>query len=42
MTPMQVLCSRSAHDKNVLARRPQWDLYGCHSRETNEQAWKEH
>jgi len=31
MTPMQVPCSRSAHDENVLARRPQWDLQGCHS-----------
>ena len=31
MTPMQVPCSRSAHDENVLARRPQWDLHGCHS-----------
>jgi hypothetical protein len=28
---MQVPCSRSAHDKNVLARRPQWNLHGCHS-----------
>jgi hypothetical protein len=31
MTSMQVSCSRSAHDENVLARRPQWDLHGCHS-----------
>jgi hypothetical protein len=31
MTSMQVPCSRSAHDENVLARRPQWDLHGCHS-----------
>jgi len=28
---MQDPCSRSAHDQNVLARRPQWDLHGCHS-----------
>jgi hypothetical protein len=28
------LCRKwSAHDKNVLARRPQLDHYGCHSRE---------
>ena len=29
---MQVPCSRSAHDQNVLARRPQWDQHGCHSK----------
>ena len=32
MTPIQVPCSRSAHDENVLARRPQWDQHGCHSK----------
>ncbi|MGH7221165.1 MAG: hypothetical protein ACREI1_12670, partial [Nitrospiraceae bacterium] len=26
-----VPCSRSAHDRNVLARRAQLDHYGCHS-----------
>ena len=31
MTPVLIPCSRSAHDKNVLARRPQWDQHGCHS-----------
>ena len=31
MTPIQVPCSRSVHDENVLARRPQWDLHECHS-----------
>jgi len=33
MTPMLVPCSRSAHDQNVLAQRPQWDQHGCHSRD---------
>ena len=32
MTPMLLPCSRSAHDQNVLARRPQWDQHGCHSK----------
>src|SRR5467141_3717083 len=31
MTPVLIPCSRSAHDQNVLARRPQWDQHGCHS-----------
>jgi hypothetical protein len=31
MTLVVVLCSRSAHDKNVLARRPQEDHHECHS-----------
>jgi hypothetical protein len=31
MTRVPVPCSRSAHDQNVLARRPQWDQHGCHS-----------
>jgi len=31
MTPVPIPCSRSAHDQNVLARRPQWDQHGCHS-----------
>ena len=26
-----VPCSRSAHDRNVLARRAQLNHYGCHS-----------
>ena len=29
---MLIPCSRSAHDQNVLARRPQWDQHGCHSK----------
>ena len=29
-----VLCSRNAHDQNVLVRQPQWDQHGRHS-------WKE-
>ena len=29
---MLISCSRSAHDQNVLARRPQWDQNGCHSK----------
>ncbi len=38
-----VLCSRNAHDRNVLVRRAQWENQaGLHSvyRE-NEQAWRE-
>src|SRR5207248_10836078 len=31
MTRVPVPCSRSAHDQNVLTRRPQWDQHGCHS-----------
>ena len=34
MTPVLIPCSRSAHDQNVLARRPQWDQHGCHSQES--------
>ena len=34
MTPVLVPCSRSAHDQNVLARRPQGDQHGCHSLES--------
>ena len=34
MTPVLIPCSRSAHDQNVLARRPQWDQHGCHSWES--------
>ena len=34
MTPVPIPCSRSAHDQNVLARRPQWDQHGCHSLES--------
>ena len=30
---MLVLCSRNAHDKNVLVRRPHVDQHGCPSRE---------
>ncbi len=32
MRPVLIPCSRSAHDQNVLARRPQWDQHGCHSK----------
>jgi len=32
MTPVLPPCSRSAHDQNVLARRPQWDQHGSHSK----------
>ena len=37
MAPVLIPCSRSAHDQNVLARRPQGDQHGCHSweRETS-------
>ena len=35
---MSVLCSRSAHDQNVLARRPQLDRHGHHS---NGESWVE-
>jgi hypothetical protein len=31
MAPVLIPCSRNAHDQNVLVRRPQWDLHGCHS-----------
>ena len=31
MTPVLIPCSRSAHDQNVLARRPQWDQHRRHS-----------
>ena len=34
MTPVLFPCSRSAHDQNVLARRPQWDQHVCHSWES--------
>jgi hypothetical protein len=34
MAPMLIPCSRSAHDQNVLARRPQGDQHGCHSWES--------
>ena len=32
MTPVLIPCSRTAHDQNLLARRPQWDPRRCHSR----------
>ena len=32
MTPVLLPCSRSAHDQNVLARRPQLDQDGSHSK----------
>lgn len=32
LTPVPVPCSRSAHDQNVLARRPQGDQHRCHSK----------
>ena len=31
---MLIPCSRSAHDQNVLARRPQWDQHRFHSWES--------
>jgi hypothetical protein len=31
MVPVLIPCSRSVHDQNVLARRPQWDQHGYHS-----------
>ena len=34
MTPVSIPCSRSAHDQNVLARRPQGDQHVCHSWES--------
>jgi hypothetical protein len=43
MTPVLIHCSRSAHDQNVLAQRPQWDQHGCHSkRERGKRALKDH
>jgi hypothetical protein len=35
MTPVLTPRSRSAHDQNVLARRPQWEQHGCHSKRGN-------
>jgi len=32
MTPVLLPCSRSAHDQNVLARRPKWDQHGSRSK----------
>jgi hypothetical protein len=32
MTPVLTPRSRSAHDQNVPARRPQWEQQGCHSK----------
>jgi hypothetical protein len=34
MTSVLISCSRSAHDQNVFARRPQGDQHGCHSWES--------
>ncbi len=34
MKPLLIPCSRSAHDQNVLVRRPQWSQQGCHFRES--------
>ena len=42
MAPVLIPCSRSAHDQNVLARRPQWTNTGAIPRERCEQAWKDH
>ena len=41
MTPVLIPCPQSAHDQNVLARRPQWDQHGCPSegKKPNELAW---
>ena len=36
MTPVLPPCSRSAHDQNVLDRRPQWDQHGSHSKRDKE------
>ena len=41
MTPVPILCSRNAHDQNVLVRRPQWDQHGRHSSREKQQAWKD-
>jgi hypothetical protein len=35
-------CSRSAHDQNVLARRPRGINTGAILKERCEQAWKDH
>jgi hypothetical protein len=36
-----VLCSRNAHDQNVLVRRPHVGQYGCPPKRGGERAWKE-
>ena len=42
-TPMSAFCSRNAHDRNVLVRRPQSGLTRVpFQRRVNEQAWREH
>jgi hypothetical protein len=42
MEPVDLLCSRNAHDKNVLVRRAQWEINQPPSLRDNERAWKEH
>jgi hypothetical protein len=37
-----LLCSRNAHDRNVLVRRAQWKISQPPSLEKNERAWREH
>ena len=37
-----LLCSRNAHDKNVLVRRAQWKITQAPSLRDNERAWKDH
>ena len=40
---MSAFCSRNAHDRNVLVRRPQSGLTRVpFQRRVNEQAWREH
>jgi hypothetical protein len=41
MTHVLIPCCQSAHDQNVLARRPQWGQHGCPSegKKPNEPAW---
>ena len=41
--PVSAFCSRNAHDRNVLVRRPQSGLTRVpFQRRVNEQAWREH
>jgi hypothetical protein len=39
---VSILCSRNAHDQNVLVGRAQWDTNQVAPRKKNERAWKEH
>ena len=38
MEPVDLLCSRNAHDRNVLVRRAQWEINQPPSLRDNEQA----